>query len=157
MDNRQHIDLKQDTCQNMTLPDLEHIASCDYCAEQFADYVEQQELLTAPKHMQDSIMTRSKQLDIQVIAKSNRASKKLQLFYYSLKVGFATAFALGMLFSMSPISGFSDTVYMPPAPRESYDTRNAWYDKANQFTNKLNDFKNQLFELEESFYDKQEK
>ncbi|EHI59634.1 hypothetical protein HMPREF9473_02419, partial [, partial [Hungatella hathewayi WAL-18680] len=33
--------------------DLEHLASCDYCMEQFADYIEEQELISAPRYLKE--------------------------------------------------------------------------------------------------------
>lgn len=155
MDKKPHITPEQFLLQNMTPDELAHIASCDFCADAFADYVEGHALLAAPKHMQASILARSRQPDVQIIAKSNHASKKLQLFYYSLKVGFATAFALGLLI-WSPAISLS--LQQPSIPRESLQAPvNAFYDKAMQISDKINGFSKQLFQLEESFYDKQEK
>lgn len=70
---------------------LARAAKDDFYAEQLADLVESQGLMKAPINLKSSIMERSRQLDVQVIAKSNLASKKLELFYYGLKLSAAVA------------------------------------------------------------------
>lgn len=87
----------------LTQTDLDHISVCDPCAELFADYMEIQPLLTAPRDLRDSVLRRSHQIDIQVISKTNHASKQLQLFCYSLRVGFAVLGALALL-ALTPYS-----------------------------------------------------
>lgn len=152
MDHKKHINPK-----HLSMKDLDHLGDCTFCAEQFADYIEEYELMTAPKYMQDSILTRSRQLDVQVIAKTNHASRKVQLFCYSLKVGLAAAFALGVLiWSPSIPSSFAK----PPMTQESqtwFTPKYPLYNRAQSITDKIYDFSNQLIELEETFYDKQEK
>lgn len=105
-----HIDLS-----NISQHNLEHLSHCDFCIEQFADQLEEQGLLTAPANLKESILSRSKKTDVQLIAKTNQTSQKLQLFYYSLKVCFATAFALALLLWSSNAS-FS--IYIPSAVQE---------------------------------------
>lgn len=92
MDNEQHVNLHL-----LTAEDLRHLASCDCCAEQLADCLEDHGLLHAPKNMKAEILNKSRQFDIQIVAKSNHASKKMELFYYTLKVGLAAAFAIVVL------------------------------------------------------------
>lgn len=70
---------------------LTRAANQDFYAEQLADLVEGRGLMTAPVNLKDSIMERSRQLDVQVIAKSNTAARKLELFYYGLKITAAVA------------------------------------------------------------------
>lgn len=77
---------------------LGRAAEQDFYAERLADIVERQGLMTAPINLKTSIMERSRQLDVQVIAKTNLASKKLELFYYGLKLG--TAVAVSVCFIM---------------------------------------------------------
>lgn len=155
MDEKQHINLSGDGLRRMDTDALEHIASCSFCADQLAAYVEEHAMLTAPKHMQDSILARSRQLDVLVIASSNRASKKMQLLCYSLKVGFAAAFALGLLLWQPETMQFS---LLPPVTLESHESSSRpLYDKAQQITDKINGFSKQLFQSEVTFYDEQEK
>ena len=81
-----------------------HLAAYPFCCEQFADYIENQELITAPAHLKSSIMERSRDLDVQIVAGSNHLSKRLQLFYFSLKVGAAVLCALTMLTILPGVS-----------------------------------------------------
>lgn len=77
---------------------LSRAAEQEFYAERLADMVERQGLMTAPINLKASILERSRQLDVQVIAKTNLASKKLELFYYGLKLG--TAVAVSVCFIM---------------------------------------------------------
>lgn len=147
MDNQLHIDP-----EHVRAEDIDHIRSCDYCRMRFADHIEAHELLAAPKNMQEAILIKSRQLDVQVVAGSNQLSKKLQLFYYSLKVSFATAFALGLLI-------WNPNLPEPPTlPTVSWESRipatERIHDKVQTM---LHDFSNQLFKTEVPPYDKQEK
>lgn len=155
--------------QQISMEDLEHLVSCDSCLEEFTGYVEEHELLTAPKHMKELILERSRELDIQIVAKSNLASKKLEFFYYTLKVGFASAVAIaflvfspGLTFSeLSPSSGFSNgkefSYRMHHDPMRHDRPSEVLYDKAGEFTNFFNQITSQLFKTEVSPDDEQEK
>ncbi|MEG0687330.1 MAG: hypothetical protein RSB57_04205 [Hungatella sp.] len=134
-----------DRTKQVSLEELEQLANSDFCMMQFADRLEADGLLTAPKHMQDNILARSRQLDVQIVAKTNEASKNLQLFYYSLKVGFATVFALSFLLAI------------PQIPMVSPSRVNVFYEKAQEINDQLQEFSNQLFQMEVTFYDKQKK
>ena len=81
---KQHIDPKRFK-DNLTQEEFAHLTSCPFCRERFADYIETQELITAPKHLKSDILERSRNLDVQIIAGSNHLSKRLQLFYFSRK------------------------------------------------------------------------
>lgn len=95
----------------ITLSDLEHLAGCDYCIEQFADEVEQQALLHAPRDFKADVLKKSGQIDIRLTAKSHQLSKQLQLFYYSLKVGMAV---LGSLALLSVLPRLPQNFAQPP-------------------------------------------
>lgn len=88
----------------LTPEEQNHLTACPYCLEQFADFIEKQELITAPTHLKSSVLERCKDLDVQIIAGSNRLSRRLQLFYFSLKVSVAVLCALTML---TILPGFS--------------------------------------------------
>lgn len=77
--------------KDLELDLLTKAANQDFYAEQLADLLEGRGLMTAPVNLKDSIMERSRQLDVQVIAKSNTAARKLELFYYGLKIAAAVA------------------------------------------------------------------
>lgn len=87
----------------LTEAQLSHIAACTGCADLFAEYMESESLLTAPMDLRESVLRRSRQIDVQMIAKTNQASRQLQLFYYSLRVGFAVLGAL-VLLALTPYS-----------------------------------------------------
>lgn len=100
MDNTGHPTMhltEEDFRTGLTLEQWAHIAQCSRCADLFADYMEAQPLLSAPRDFQESVMKRSRQAGIVMISKTNQISKRLQLFYYSLKVGVAVACALFLL------------------------------------------------------------
>ncbi|MEG0215809.1 MAG: hypothetical protein RR685_06695, partial [Hungatella sp.] len=114
-----------DRTKQVSLEELEQLANSDFCMMQFADRLEADGLLTAPKHMHDNIRARSRQLDVQIVAKTNEASKNLQLFYYSLKVGFATVFALSFLLAI------------PQIPMVSPSRVTVFYEKAQEINDQL--------------------
>ncbi len=62
--------------------------------------VEAEELLTAPVHMKQEILERSRRMDRPLTNQVRQTSKNLQLFFYSLKVGAAVAAALVLLFAV---------------------------------------------------------
>lgn len=93
MEKQQHINPEYFKT-GLSPEEYSHLAACPFCCEQFADYIENQELITAPAHLKSSIMERSRDLDVQIVAGSNHLSKRLQLFYFSLKVGAAVLCAL---------------------------------------------------------------
>ena len=58
-------------------------------------------LLPAPVHMKQEILERSRSLDYQIRVQTRQIPRKLQFFYYSLKVGAAVVMAL-FLVTMVP-------------------------------------------------------
>lgn len=62
--------------------------------EQLIRQVEAEGLLPAPVHMKQEILERSQSLDYQIRVQTRQIPKKLQFFYYSLKVGAAVVMAL---------------------------------------------------------------
>lgn len=69
-----------------------HIAECTYCAELFAEVMEQGYLIESPPDMKENILNRAGKMK-----KRKEYSKKMQLFCYSLRVGLAMCFALLIL------------------------------------------------------------
>ena len=144
------VHLAEDTfSENLTEDMLNHIASCDYCAERFADYTQKHMLLNAPQDMAESILKRSRQLDVQVIAKSNEASKRLLLILYSLKVGAAALAAIMMMLKTPALTGI---------PGEEGHYQSSWHfemnnDSLQKLSDKWNQLSIKLFELEDNIYD----
>lgn len=96
----------EDLHGELTREQWAHIAACTRCAELLAQDMETRPLLSPPKNFQESVIMRSRQADVVMISKTNQISKRLQLFYYSLKVGFAVACALFLL-AVTPVSAGS--------------------------------------------------
>lgn len=71
-----------------------HLTQCTYCAEIFAKIVEQGYLTVPPPDMKEHILRKSK-----TIRKRREYSKKMQLLFYSLRVGAAMCFSLLLLFA----------------------------------------------------------
>lgn len=75
---------------------LEHICSCDYCSEQFAISMSDI-VIEAPKNMKKNILMATMRPEVQLAIKIKKTSKRMELFFYSLKVGAATIVALLIL------------------------------------------------------------
>ena len=89
---------------------LEEIAGSDDLMNAFADETERYYYVPALRDFASSLKKRSQALDIQAVAKTHQASRKLQLFIYSLRVGTAVAGALLLLFALPSL--------VRPGPRE---------------------------------------
>lgn len=74
---------------NESLTLLEHIAQCTDCADLFAQSLEKDNLISAPKNIKDTIILKI------------HSKPKFQLFFYNMRVSIAMAGALLMLFSSS--------------------------------------------------------
>lgn len=85
---------------------LNHIGGCDYCADYFATLLSD-DIILAPRNMKANILMATKRPDVVLAKKMKETSKRLQLFWYSLKVGTAMACALLLL-------GFTLQVSNPP-------------------------------------------
>ena len=90
---------------------LEEIAGSDDLMNAFADETERYYYVPAPRDFASSLKKRSQALDIQAVAKTHQASRKLQLFIYSLRVGTAVAGALLLLVALPSLGR--------PGPREA--------------------------------------
>ncbi len=86
---------------------LEKMASDLWEAERFADFLEEQGLLSAPASLKPAVLERSRQTDIRVIAGTNRLSKNMELMRYSLKVGLAMACSIALLLTVPDFQGSS--------------------------------------------------
>ncbi|MDD3173227.1 MAG: hypothetical protein PHF63_06155 [Herbinix sp.] len=91
---------------------LEHICSCNYCADQFATLISS-EIIAAPRDMKSNILKATKRPEIQLAVKARETSKRMQLFIYSLKVGTATVCALLLLLLTMNISHIDTTLNIP--------------------------------------------
>lgn len=144
---------------------LEHISTCDFCNEQFTNCMIG-ETLTAPPDMKENILKAVKRPEVQIVHKVNETSKRMQLLWYSLKVGTATLGALALLLlAMNFNSSLSNATNNPidiPAETSASDD-NAFSltatirDKMDNFSNSILDFSNTIIKTEVIDYDQKEK
>jgi hypothetical protein len=103
MNDKKHID-KNDYIlfhnnqmdRNETEEFLKHISSCDYCADQFATLMSE-DIIMAPRDMKENLLKATRRPEVQIARRANETTKKMQLFWYSVKVGTATVCALLLL------------------------------------------------------------
>lgn len=81
---------------------LAHIGHCEYCAERFAQMLEDNPI-QPPAYLREEILERSKCPDVQTARKVYQTSRQMRLLLYSLKVGLAVATSLFLLFGTSRI------------------------------------------------------
>lgn len=82
---------------------LTHAGTCDHCAGLLGFCLEQH-LMEPPAYLRDEILEKSQSLEIRTARTIHRTSGQIRLFLYSLKVGFALAVSLSMLFVL-PLHG----------------------------------------------------
>ncbi|MGB8453305.1 MAG: hypothetical protein WCD89_13370 [Anaerocolumna sp.] len=126
--------------KNITLEELEHIASCDFCAEQYANHVEQQDMIKAPHYLKACIIQKSMAFsEIQETKEHYIIQlpwKKLQLLRYSMKIGLAMCGAIAILL-LSPTGN---------VPRTEPSGMVNFFDKVNS---DLREFSNNMVEYTE--------
>lgn len=128
---------------------LEHICSCDYCSELFAENM-YFDVVKAPMNMKDNIMKAVRQPDILLPLKLQEISKRMQLFYYSLKVGAAMIGALILLLLTIGLTS-NHTAHSPDLPdKTSYKVSLATVIKENMdsLNNGLQKFSNSIIKTE---------
>lgn len=139
--------------------ELKHLAVCPWCREALSEAAAGKELLTAPRDLKSSILERSRKLDVQIIAGSNQLSKKLQFFYFSLKVGAAVLCSLSLLFLAPNLAESSARRAADELTGDHYGqlSEQHWeyYKHIEQLTGQLHQLSN--FNLEVFRYDKKER
>ena len=128
---------------------LEAMASDCSAAEAFADYLEQQGLTQAPANMKSSILERSRHMDVQLIAGTNQLSKKAELFFYGLKVGFAVACSIAAIIAAPRLSAGYSVLRI----RENTPAHMDLYEKLQEWNGIIDEFSKSMMNLEVSFYD----
>lgn len=154
-DNRaQHIP-KENLRGPLTPAALSHLSACRFCQDELTDYVEEHELLKAPSDLKSSILERAEKLDVRLIACTNHASKKLQLFYFSLKVGAAVLCSLTLLLTAPVISRQMEVNAARVGFNTHEDSKNQWelYKQLENFTALFSPFEH----TEVTNHDKKEK
>lgn len=154
-DNRaQHIP-KENLRGTLTPAALSHLFACRFCQDELAGYVEEHELIKAPCDLKGSILKRAEKLDVRLIAGTNHASKKLQLFYFSLKVGTAVLCSLTLLLAAPAVSRQLERDTAKASFQSYEDSKNQWelYKQVENFTALFSPFEH----MEVNSHDKKEK
>lgn len=111
-----------------------HLGKCDYCAEKFAAYLEQ-DLAEPPAYLTDEIFARSQCLDVQTAKRVYHTSGQVRLLLYSLKVGLAVMTSLFLLFSVSEV----EEIGMPFAQKLSEKPQISITEKLEETRSSLDD------------------
>lgn len=135
---------------------LEHISTCDFCAEQFTECMIE-DTITAPLDMKENILKAVKRPEIQIAKKVKETSKNIQLVWYSLKVTTAAigAFAI-LVIALNFNSAFTDIkdnpTNVPKVNTEREDTTfsltAAIKDKMDNVSSSILDFSNNIIKTE---------
>ncbi len=133
---------------------LEQASSSEFYAERLADLVETHGLMTAPANLKSSILARSKQLDVQLIARSNQLSKKLALWYYGFKVVLAGVCCVGVILS---VPDMHERYLRSGSTSDHRSIHIETYKVIQELQEKVDDLSKRLWEMGVSSYDKQEK
>lgn len=136
---------------------MEHLASCDHCANEFADAVSKDTMMKAPHYIKANILEQTKDIQFNDRKKLNQKthySKQVQLITYSLKVGLAMCGCLAILFlsngtqdtknSMNPFhSSWTNDVKTNKDIKDKNSKNTSFIYKMN---NSLRDFSNDVAE-----------
>ncbi len=137
---------------------LSHISSCDFCSGLFADSMEN-DLVSAPQNLKLNLMNAVRRPEMRMKRKAREASRRMQLFLYSLKVGTAMAGALLVLFLSISLSGrqspSSDT--NPEHPKTDSSITSVIRDNLNSLSSSLSKFSDQILNTEVNRNEKKEK
>lgn len=101
---------------------LEHLDSCDFCLEQITSDKTLSPGIQAPACMKEQILSRAAQTDVQTAKAVKETSRKMQLFYYSLRTAAGVVAALFLLFTMGSID-FSSLLAKDPIEIEAVVSR----------------------------------
>lgn len=126
-------------------------ANSSFYADKLADTIEAQGLMNAPANLKSSVLERSKQMDVQLIARSNQLSKKLELFSYGLKVSAAVVCCVGFIL-ITPTS--REETFFSRLPSEHTPLHVEASEKIHTWTEKIQDFSKQIWDREELSNDK---
>lgn len=129
---------------------LEAMAQNEAEAEAFADRLEELGLYRAPANLKSSILNRSRQADVQLIAGTNHFSKKTRLLCYSLKVGLAAACSIGFIIAMPRLRNRYSVF---PQASDRLPIHVEAYEKIQEWNGKINELSKSFFDLEVSLYD----
>ena len=115
----------------------------DYELLQFIQRVEENDMIKAPAQMKEEIIKMSKSPVIRIAVESKRVSKKVQFFWYSLKISAAVAIALTLLIFINLPADFVSSVNTHPVEKE-WNITEKIYNKSTQVTNTLGKFSDKI-------------
>lgn len=112
----------------------------------FIAYIEENEMIQAPKNLKEKILQESRKEEIQIKTahKMKKASAKAQFFIYSLKISAAVAAAVLLLAFIDTDS--TPAFSMPKQDMERKTVVNFLNEKSNEWSGKLNQFSNMLYQ-----------
>ncbi len=173
MNDRQHIaeetylDFVQDKLNpDDTLEFLAHISSCNHCADRLDTYLSAA-TLPAPRDFKEKVLTATRRPEVKLAMKARESSKKMQLLFYSLKVGTATIAALIMLIlTMNAASPLDSGISRPEtqethesifSSEDHYSFTDRLRDNMYKLSDSMKDFSNNIIHMEVTKNDKKEK
>lgn len=102
---------------------LEHTCDCTWCADRLATMMEPHDTtVMPPSYLQEEILERTRQLDVQTAVVVKQTSKRLQLFFYSLRVGAAVLVSILILGVTANFQDVSFTQIEQPRVEEQLET-----------------------------------
>ena len=112
----------------------------------FIAYIEENEMIQAPKNLKEKILqeSRNEEIQIKTAHKMKKASAKAQFFIYSLKISAAVAAAVLLLAFIDTDS--APAFSMPKQDMERKTVVNFLNEKSNEWSGKLNQFSNMLYQ-----------
>lgn len=111
------------TEENQSIKELQSITDSDFKLELFADRIEADFMVPAPRDFRESVMKAALRPEVQIEKKTRELSRKVQLLLYSLKVGTAVA---GALFLLSIAPDFSHEVPPSVFSQEAMPRDSSW-------------------------------
>ena len=82
--------------------------------------VEQNGMLRAPVGMKQEILEKTRRADVQLVIRTQDMSRKLQVFFYGLKISMAAAIAMFLIFWM-PLDSSIPDISQPAAIEMDWD------------------------------------
>lgn len=112
----------------------------------FIAYIEENEMIQAPKNLKEKILKESRKEEIQAKTehKRKKTSTKAQFFIYSLKISAAVAAAVFLLAFIN-----TDSTPAFSAPKKDVERKTVvtyLNEKSNEWSGKLNQFSNMLYQ-----------
>lgn len=115
----------------------------DYELLQFIQCVEENDMIKAPAQMKEEIIKMSKSPIIRIAVESKKVSKKVQFFWYSLKISAAVAIALTLLIFINIPANFVPSVKTGTVKKE-WNITEKIYNKSTQVTDILGKFSDKI-------------